>query len=337
VGDFAVITRHAEEVPFPQHPKMKSGQRHRKSVNRSMLSRTPLLHALLACLCGTILPTSSAFAGSSAGAQITPAAPTGFPVTLEVSGQYEGLQQSAAGPSGDVWRSKAALPLYIPLSKHWRFTGGLSGAYSEYSSTPFSKDGVQLWDLGIAASLNGDLTDKWTASFGLIGSAGFEDGASFSDSLNGGGFASVGYRWSKTLKTSIGGLALSRNNEDALIVPTIGLDWQVSEGTLVRIKGLEARVQQRVSDGFDVFFRGEFDPGGALLKDRSNTPVTSFYDKGFRAGIGFDWNLNKALKLSVDGGVAFHEISTRDDNGTELSSEWLDPAPYASVMLTFEF
>lgn len=296
------------------------------------------LRPIPVCVCGAILCASSVVAGSlDADAQSAVALPKTNPIKVEVNGLFEGLQQSNTGPSGDVWRAKVAVPLYIPLARHWRFTGGVAGSYGEYSSAPFSSNGVKLWDFSVVAGINGEITDNWTTSVGLIGSASFEDGASFSDSLNGGGFASVGYRWSKTLKTSVGGMILSRNNEDALVVPTIGLDWQVSAETLVRIKGLEARVQHGISDDFDVFLRGEFDPGSSLLKKRADTPVTSFYDKGFRAGVGFDWKINQGLKLSVDGGVAFHEISTRDDARRELSSEWIDPAPYASVTLTFEF
>ena len=147
---------------------------------------------------------------------------------IDVTSQYEFSDYSPAGPGGNVVETRVSLPLFIPLSKQWKLIGALGGGYTDYGTDPFGGNGMQTYKLGGLLTLNGQFTDVWSGSFGLLGGASWEDGASFPDGLNGGGLIDAGYRFSPSLKVGLGGLYLTRQNEDALIVPALGLDWQVS-------------------------------------------------------------------------------------------------------------
>ena len=258
-------------------------------------------------------------------------------LVIDLDTQFEFADPSTGGPSGDVWHSGASLPLFLPLSTTWRLIGVLRGGFSDYETAPFDSNGLQTWNVGGLVTLDGQLNDTWSAAFGILGGASWEDGASFSDSLNGGGLVMAGYRISPTLKIGVGALYLTRLNEDALIVPALGLDWQVSDRLEVKLYGLDLKAGYGLSDTWSIFLRGEFDPGGAKLQSRSGTRADSFDDQGFRAAGGVTWKPCTWFNLTMEGGVAFHEYTLRNDREEILAKDRLDPAPFVGVSARLAF
>ena len=271
---------------------------------------------------------------------IPPAAPpAGSPpfLVLDLSTQFEFSDPSPAGPGGDVFDSQVSLPLFVPLSENWRIIGVLRGGFTDYETDPFGGDGLQTWNVGALVTLDGKLNEAWSATFGLLGGASWEDGASFSDSLNGGGLVMASYRFSPTFKAGLGGLYLTRLNEDALVVPALGLDWQVTEQFDINLYGLDLRAEYDVTEVWSIFLRGEFDPSGALLESRANTEADSFDDQGFRAAGGVKWTPCPSFSLSMEGGVAFHEYTLRKDNEEILAKDRMDPSPFVGVSARLSF
>ena len=293
---------------------------------------TSLLLSLL------ILPSSpSALAGSPVIPATAVESGSTPSFVVDLSSQYEFMDESPAGPSGDVIRGRVAIPLFVPLNKDWRIIGVVRGGFSDYETDPFGGNGLQTWNVGGFVTLDGQLTDEWSATFGVLGGASWEDGASFSDSLNGGGLIMAGYRFSPTLKIGVGGLYLTRTNEDALAVPALGLDWQVTEDFDITLYGLDLRAEYDVCDTWSVYLRGEFDPNGASLKQRRGTDADSFDDQGFRAAGGLKWTPTASFSLSVEGGVGFHEYTLRNDHEEILAKDRLDPAPFVGVSARLSF
>ncbi len=271
---------------------------------------------------------------------IPPAAPSAASppsLVLDLSMQYEFSDPSPAGPGGDVFDSRVSLPLFVPLSENWRIIGVLRGGFTDYETNPFGRDGLQTWNVGALVTLDGQLSEAWSGTFGLLGGASWEGGASFSDSLNGGGLVMASYRFSPTLKAGLGGLYLTRLNEDALVVPALGLDWQVTGQFDIKLYGLDLRAEYDISEVWSVFLRGEFDPGGALLESRTNTDADSFDDQGFRAAGGVKWTPCPSFSLSMEGGVAFHEYTLRNDREEILAKDRMDPAPFVGVSARLSF
>ncbi len=290
-----------------------------------------------------LLALAAAASPLHAGSPAIPTTPPPGPTeptplfVMEAGLQYEFGDVTPAGPSGDVIHSRISVPLFVPLSEQWRLIGILRGGFSDYETDPFEGDGLQTWDLGALITLDGQLTENWSATFGVLGSASWEDGASFSDSLNGGGLVMASYRFSPTLKVGLGGLYLTRTNEDALAVPALGLDWQVSEDLSVTLYGLDARAEYDLNESWSVYLRGEYDPGGALLKDRKDTEADSYDDQGFRAAAGVKWKPCSSFSLSLEGGMAFHEYTLRNDREEILARDRMDPAPFAGISARFAF
>ena len=300
-----------------------------KSPLNSLSRLTPFL-----TLAAT-LPTLQAGTGL-----IPPAAPSaGSPpsLVLDLSTQYEFSDPSPAGPGGDVFDSRVSLPLYVPLSKNWRIIGVVRGGFTDYETDPFGGEGLQTWNVGALLTLDGQLSEAWSGTFGLLGSASWEDGASFSDSLNGGGLVMASYRFSPTFKAGLGGLYLTRLNEDALVVPALGLDWQVTEQFDINLYGLDLRAEYDITEVWSIFLRGEFNPSGALLRSRANIEADSFDDQGFRAAGGVKWTPCPSFSLSMEGGVAFHEYTLRNDNEKILAKDRMDPSPFVGVSARLSF
>lgn len=309
-------------------------------TNAGLFNRpSNILRPALITLLGVLMATS-AFADASGpkAAQSPETAPYfGFPVTVEASAECELLEKSSLVPSGLVRRGKLNLPLFVPLSDNWRMIGGLSGKTAEYESTPFSPDKLRIWEAGGFLSVEADFTARWTAALGGFSSVNFEEGADLGDSLNLGALTSVSYKWSRNLQTSVGALYLNLPTGDGLVVPTIGLEWQLSDEVLVSIRGLEGRVQRRITDRVDIYWRGEWEPYGARLKRRSNTQAISVSDVSVRTGLGIVWHPSRGWTVTLDGGVAFHTIELQDATNRRIAKDQLDPAPYVGLAISAQF
>ena len=293
--------------------------------------------SLLLPLLGLAYGPSAVLAGSPvmpAGAVETTFTPN---FVLDLSSQYEFADDSSAGPAGDVIRGRVSIPLFIPLSKDWRIIGVVRGGFSDYETDPFGGSGLQTWNAGGLITLDGQLTDTWSATLGVLGGASWEDGASFTDSLNGGGLIMAGYRFSPTLKVGFGGLYLTRTNEDALAFPALGLDWQVTDDFDITLYGLDLRAEYDLSSEWSLYVRGEYDPNGALLEKRKGSEADSFDDQGFRAAGGLKWTPCPSFSLAMEGGVAFHEYTLRNDREEILAKDRLDPAPFVGVSARLSF
>lgn len=280
-------------------------------------------------------PSLPAFAGTPAMGPTTPATSLqeekSESFRIDFGALYEFGDTAAAGPSGEVFQSRVTVPFLVPLTESWRMLGLVTGGFSDYETDPFEGDGLQTWSVAALVTAEGQLTPEWSLTLGGIGSASWEDGASFSDSLNGGGLGLVSYRFSPTLKIGIGGLYLTRTNEDPLVIPALGLDWEPTENIKVTLYGLDLRAEYALTEDFSLYVRGEYDPGGALLKDRRNTEADSFDDQGFRAAGGVRWSVCRNFTLSLEGGVAFHEYTLRNENEEILAKDRIDPAPFVGM------
>ena len=282
-----------------------------------------------AALC---LLATSAWAGS---ASAPPAAPPRWVLDFENSLEFG--EDSPAGPGGAIFRSQVSLPLCVPLSSTWRLIGALRGGWSDYESDPFGGSGMETWETGGLVALDGDFSQTWSGTFGALGSASWEDGASFSDSWNVGALALANYRFSPALQAGLGALYLTRQGGDDLLVPALGLDWQVTEQLAVKLYGLDLKATWELSEVWSVYCHGEFDPRGAQLRVREGALAETFRDQGFRTSGGVQWTPCRAFRLALEVGCAFHKYNLYDSAEVELIQDRLDPAPFISLAARLSF
>ena len=275
---------------------------------------------------------------------MTPAPPAAdssllpFPLQLEAFSVADFSDDSSNGPSGTLVKYGVSLPFFAPLSDSWTTMGALRAERAEYDTMPFRDDGLDVWKMGGLIAFTHDVNDTWDVTFGGLGSIGFEDGSSIrSDSVTGGGFLGAGYKWSKNVKTTLGALYLTRINEDALAIPFIGLEWRVSDALEINIRGLEGAANWKISDEWTAFFHAEYDPLSGTLERHRGQVADSFEDETARAGLGLTWSPSPGWAITAHGGVAFHDTGLRDDRERVLSTERLDPAPYAAVKVSARF
>lgn len=293
----------------------------------------------------SLISSAALVSASLAGTPVlrtAPPAPAPEPLSGErfrivLSSQYEFSDDSPAGPGGDTLHSRVTIPFYLPINDSWRVIGLVRGGFSDYESNPFGADDFQAWDVGALVTVEHDITDAWSVAIGGIAGASWEDGASFSDSLNFGGLVMAGYRFSPTLKVGLGALYLNRTNEDPLVIPAVGLEWKASDLLAITLYGLDLRAQYELSSAWSVYLRGEYDPNSALLENRQGSDNDSFDDQGFRAAGGVQWTPIPSFSLSLEGGFAFHEYTLRNDQEQVLAKDRMDPAPFVGVSARLSF
>lgn len=324
---------------------VRASSRPFSAVGPASSRRFSAASALFLTAAATLSGVSTSVAGTMVSSSASTSTPTmsrsmeseGPRFFIDLETQFEWSDPTPAGPAGDVIQSRVSVPLFIPLGERWKIAGVIRGGYTDYETSPFGDDGLETWNVGGLITLDGQITDAWSATFAVLGGASWEDGASFSDSFNAGGAVLASYRFSPTLKIGVGGLYLERLNEDPLVVPALALDWQVTDDLDVTLYALDLRAEYDLSDTWSIYVRGEYDPGGALLKDRRDTEADSYDDQGFRTAGGLKWSPTTHFSLSVEGGVAFHEYALRNDNEEELAKDRLDPAPFVGVAARLSF
>lgn len=298
-------------------------------MNKSSLLLTGFFTAL----------ASSAVAGTSAPTPppMPPAQERDYNFQIDARGDYDFLDSTDDGPSGDIWRTKINLPFALPVSDSVTILGSLTGQYTDYETSPFDDDGLKTWNWSAILGVNVKLNDTWDLSFAGFGNSGHEEGADYDDSYTYGGIAMVGYRWSPTLWTSVGAIYYHRLNDDNVVLPIIQVDWKISDDVHFDIKGLETHLTFKLSEQWSIYARGEIDPNGARIDDRRGSDAYTFSDTSGRVGLGIKWSPNSHFSIGIDGGGVYHDLEVNDEDGDELSSGSPDIAPYVGVSVTARF
>jgi hypothetical protein len=235
-----------------------------------------------------------------------------------------------------------SLGLRVAWEGGWYHFDGASPLTLGTGSNPWhSVQGIQ-----VGAQLGWRLDDRWSLSTGIFGGAAGEPDADAGDALSFGG--SVGVAWRANDQLTIGGgvLVASQLEDDALVIPLLTIDWQITDHLrLSNVAGPEAYPTgagiELVCEAWEAW---EFGIGGRWesrrfrLDDRGPAPNGVGEDQGL--GLWLRAGVRPTAALRIDlllGLMVAEEFELDDRNGNRLAKTDVDPAPFIAGFLSYEF
>ena len=254
------------------------------------------------------------------------------------------LSASASGMSGDdlSWSLD-----YQAESSSYSF--GPSGTLvSAAGGTPWGDVTSQLLVPGVTFVLD----PRWRLTTRLLLQFAQESGASFGDSITYGGIVAASYSFSETLTLGLGALAMTRLEDDLLVVPQFIIDWQPSSDFRVsNFAGPEAFPGGAGLEGiwnlgsiddhaFELALGGRYSSRRFLLDEsgssaRANGIAT---DEGLPIWIRATVRGKCGGRLDLVAGMQIMgQMELDDAAGNELASVDVEPAPFVGIFMAFRF
>lgn len=145
------------------------------------------------------------------------------------------------------------------------------------------------------------------------------------------GFA---YRAHEDLELTAGLFAFSRLEDDAVLLPFIGLAWRVTPDVTLRAEGNRVALDATLTDAFDVELYASYDQRQFRIEDGGGLDRPAFRDEQIDVGAEFGIALTGATRLELGVGyTAWRELTTLND-GAVMGEVELDPQPFASLGLS---
>ncbi len=242
---------------------------------------------------------------------------------------------------GDVsiTRSAAELSIDIPLvAEELSLSIGLLNEWSWYNfDTGFADREVTLFRA--STGLQWKIDEKWSAVGGIDVEAAAETDADFSDGMTFGGFAGARYEISPTLALTFGVFGRTQIEDNVMVLPLIGIDWQFAEDWTFSIQGPSARVSYSVSEELELSLRASMDNRAFRLNDDPGKYKEAVLrDERVTVGLQAQWEPKPWFSLNAEAGmVVMSEIQFDDAEGNRISKDDGDPAAYFGLSATFRF
>lgn len=165
-----------------------------------------------------------------------------------------------------------------------------------------------------------------------------EHGAEVGDSVTFGGYGGGRYAFSEKFALSFGLQARTRIEEDARVLPLLGIEWQITEQVRLTTEGPGVRLTVRIDDTWSFNFGGTWESRDFRLDDDSSNPEGILRDSRGLVVCGVDFSPRHWVTLSAYGGaVVWQEFRFDDRDGNELLEDNADPTVFAGFSATFRF
>lgn len=173
--------------------------------------------------------------------------------------------------------------------------------------------------------------ETWALLTSLVAQSRFESGA-FGDAIQIGTGLALGYEIDDTLRLALGlTVGVAPDSGDVELGPLATFRWNVTDRVTLRDRGLGLQLEYRFSPQLELFVSGFRESDSYRLDDRAGLEL-SFRDRQILIGGGFEWKLNRYLRLNTElGAVTSRQVRVTDDDLGTLVSETGDPGLYIDV------
>jgi len=239
-----------------------------------------------------------------------------------------------------VTRADIGIQAPIPPLAGWRISADLASEWSWYDFDDFDAVAGGSAPLAHAHSSLLGLTlvrpfgEGWSFVARPVVAASGDQDADFGDSVLFGGFVTIGRQMSETLRLSVGVYAAEQFEDDAVVFPIAGIEWQIDEATKLSTPGPGLRLTRDLAPGWQAYLQGIYRPRDYRLADDSSVPGGALSDDSVPVTLGALWSPNQRVQLSLlAGALVFRNIEVRDDGGDVVFDEDADTSVFAGIGL----
>ncbi len=210
--------------------------------------------------------------------------------------------------------------------------------------------GLDPWDdvhnLSFRAILNWKMNDKYWLFGGPVVGMSAEDGAEYSNAVIAGAQAGVRWRTSEDFNIGIGITAISQVDDDPWVLPLVFFNWNFEENWTLRAgafdigseggPGLE--VAWLFAERWEASLGFMYERRRFRLDDSGVAPegVGQLESFGMYGKIAWVFNEQTRAWLTVGSALA-GSLRLEDDDGSKISDEDFDPAPFIGLRAEFRF
>lgn len=257
-----------------------------------------------------------------------------FDTDLDEGGSYTSGRYNIEVGQNYGWsrRDTATLSFSYTLDSY-DFSGGNPGGIA------FNDPWENIHTFSISTPLRKGIGDNWTAFLiPSIRSAG-ESGANFSETITGGGFTGVSYKFSDSLTIGPGLGVFSQLEESATIFPVLIIKWDITDKlSLDTGRGLAASLGPGLTLSYRANPKLRLGVGGRYEKLRFRLDE----DGSVESGIGEDssfpvfatctYSVNRKSSFSFVAGLETGgELKVEDSDGSTIIEESSDPGVFAGL------
>lgn len=219
-------------------------------------------------------------------------------------------------------------------------------AYDFTSDTGFAEVWDDVHQVSLTATLEVELDNEWTVFGGPILRYAGETGASFSDSVSGGGFAGLAWSPDENLQVGLGFAVFSQIEDDVEILPIIVLDWQFTEGVSLRTlptsfltEATEFQLVVDVDRDFELAAGVLIDSRRRYrLDDEGILPDAVGQEEGTWIYLRGNWNLGPSTELTATVGLGISpDLILNTSGGDPITKIGYDEVITLGAELSFRF
>ncbi len=281
---------------------------------------------------------------SVAEAQGPPSSSDGLRGRIETSGSHT-FEQGLDGP-GRVALSRAGVTgsFDAPVAPGLR-----AGLFGGYELAHYAFDGATGLIPGRSDPFDdfhrvtaGFQLDWRRDRFSLFARLGATWAGESDASLGGGvtwqGFGGVRWQYRDDLAFTFGLLGFTRLEDDALIVPIVGVDWRINDRLRLFTPGPGLALVAKLDHGLSLTLRGGWE-GRDYRLDGGRRGLRSGVVRDDRVPISLELSTSRGpLRLGVQlGATVYQQFEIDDRTGDRISRVETDPAPFLGLRGAFRF
>lgn len=257
-----------------------------------------------------------------------------FDSDLDEGGSYKVSRFNIQVGQGYAWNPRTSISLALSYSNDGYF-------FSKGTGSGIS--GVNPWDtvhsVSISAPMRLGMTDEWSALFIPSFRSTAESGAEFNDTVTGGAFGGVAYRFGDRLTLGPGIGVITQLEESASVFPVLIINWKITDRISFETgRGLAATLGPGLSLNYRASQQWNFAIGGRYEKLRfrldrhGKIPNGIGEDKAIPLFVNCTYRFNPRATLSLVGGVELdNELQVEDADGNRIAKKSGGPALFGGM------
>jgi hypothetical protein len=140
------------------------------------------------------------------------------------------------------------------------------------------------------------------------------------------------------LSLTFGIIVKTRLEDDALIVPLLGLRWSINERLTLATEGHGARLSATLSDEFTFSIFGRYEIRDFRLDEDAALAIGIVQDTRLPLGAALEWRPTPRVSITLSAGVILEqEYTFLNENGDELADDRTGAAPFVGIRGEWKF